>query len=107
MTPAKNGVSWYAVGDDAVSLQVVVRPNCSRRHLVRIDSRGLVVSLHSPPEKGRANAELIELVAESLGLPRAAVALVRGATGRRKTVRVATDAPEAVIARLTALIGPS
>lgn len=44
--------------------------------------------VRAPPEDGRANAELAELVADFFGVPRQAVALTSGATSRRKTLAV-------------------
>ena len=46
------------------------------------------IRLAAPPVDGAANAELIRFVAERLGVPRKAVTIVRGATGRRKTIAV-------------------
>ena len=46
------------------------------------------IRLAAPPVDGAANAELIRFLAERLGVTRRAIAIVRGATGRRKTVRV-------------------
>ncbi len=46
------------------------------------------VRVAAPPEGGRANAELIKLVANFLGVPRASVNIVSGATGRRKLLEV-------------------
>lgn len=95
---------WFVVTDGAVTVQIAARPGSSRRGFVRIDPRGLVVALHSPPEKGRANAELIELLAEGLHLPRSTIAVIRGASGRRKTVRIKSAAPDAVIKALASVV---
>ena len=46
------------------------------------------IRLAAPPVDAAANAELIRFVAERLGVPRKAVTIVRGATGRRKTIAV-------------------
>ena len=42
----------------------------------------------APPDKGEANRAVIELVAAALGLPKSAVELVRGETGREKLRRI-------------------
>ena len=71
---------------------------------MRVEPRGLVVALHAPPDKGRANDELIELLARSLRVPRSAISLLRGDTSRAKTIRIATSRPQEVAAALEALI---
>jgi uncharacterized protein len=92
---------------DAVVIRVVARPGSARGGFFRVDSRGMVVALHAPPEKGRANEELVTLLSGHLGVPRSAISLRRGASSRTKTVRVACHDPQAVAAALTALIPKS
>ena len=58
----------------------------------------LKVQLAAPPERGRANAELVSLLAGLLGVPKASVSVARGESARRKVVLVA--APQADPARL-------
>jgi hypothetical protein len=48
----------------------------------------LKIRVASPPVEGKANAALIEFLAEAFGVPKRAVSLVRGETGRRKIVRI-------------------
>lgn len=50
-----------------------------------------VAKLKSPPVDGKANAELIALVAEHFKCSKAAVSIKAGAAGRMKLVRI--DAP--------------
>ncbi len=42
----------------------------------------------APPVDGKANEAVVRAFADALGLPRGAVEIVRGETGRRKTVRL-------------------
>jgi len=56
--------------------------------------------LAAAPEKGRANAELVALLAERLDLPRSAVEITRGHTSRDKEVRIHGLSPAAVEERL-------
>lgn len=48
----------------------------------------LEAKVRAPPEDGKANAELCALVADSLAVPAARVAVTSGATSRRKTLTV-------------------
>ena len=78
--------------DGAVWLLAVrVQPGASRTGAVGPTGPAgeeLKVRLASPPVDGRANDELVRWVAKTLGVPRSAVELVRGATSRSKVVRV-------------------
>jgi hypothetical protein len=47
-----------------------------------------VAKLKSPPVDGRANAELVALVADQFGCRKAAVSIKAGASGRVKLVRI-------------------
>ena len=46
------------------------------------------ITVAAPPADGAANAELVRFVAERLGVPRTAVTITSGLTGRRKIVAV-------------------
>jgi uncharacterized protein (TIGR00251 family) len=48
----------------------------------------VLVRLNAPPVDGAANAELIEVLAKALGVPRRDVAIVSGERNRQKRVRV-------------------
>ena len=56
--------------------------------------------VRAPPEDGQANAELLRLVAEALGVAPARVRLTSGATSRRKTVSVEGLAADEAARRL-------
>jgi uncharacterized protein (TIGR00251 family) len=46
------------------------------------------VKVNAPPEKGKANQALQELLAKTLKLPKKSVEIVRGETARVKVVRI-------------------
>ena len=75
-------------------LAVSVVPNAKRSGADGLHDGALRVRLASPPVDGKANAALIAWVAESLGLPRRAVSLVRGQTSRRKWLALEGPTPE-------------
>jgi uncharacterized protein len=54
------------------------------------------------PDKGKANAAVITLIAKALGVPKSAVTLISGETARLKTLSIAGDA-EALAAAVDAL----
>jgi len=59
----------------------------------------LRVHVAAPAVGGAANQSLLRLLADELGLPRRAVRIVAGATGRRKLVVVEGIDAESVVAR--------
>ncbi len=72
-----------------LSLTVKVAPKSGRSEIAGALSDGtLKVRLRASPERGRANAELIELLAREFGVRREQVALVSGGTSPKKHVRI-------------------
>lgn len=77
-------------------IAVVVSPGARRTELVGRQGDAWKVRVAAPPERGRANEELVRFLAGVLGVPRADVAVAAGGSGRRKLVEVAgLDAAEA------------
>lgn len=58
----------------------------------------------APPEDGRANAAVVRFLAESLGVARSSLEVVRGGGSRDKVVLVADVAPETVEARIQRIL---
>src|SRR5690349_14800513 len=75
--------------EEAGRLLVTVRatPRASRNELTFADGV-LHVRLTAPPVEGAANAALITLLAECLGLPRRAIHILRGTAARHTTVAI-------------------
>ena len=74
--------------DGAVTVDIVVQPRASREGVGPIVGDRLRVSVNAPPVDGKANEAVVRALAEALAVPRAAIEIVRGETGRRKTVRI-------------------
>jgi uncharacterized protein (TIGR00251 family) len=69
-------------------LQVKVTPRARVSSLTQAPDGAWVAKLKSPPVDGKANAELIALVAEQFNTRKAAVTIKAGASGRIKLVKV-------------------
>jgi len=91
-----------------VTLMVRLSPKASRDEIGKVAVIGgeavLTVKVRALPEKGKANAALIALVAGWLKVPKSGVALKRGASGRIKALHIAGE-PETLARRLEALLG--
>lgn len=71
-----------------MTLTIKVKPNARTSSLTQADDGTWLATLKSPPVDGKANAELIALVAERFGCRKAAVTIKAGAGGRTKLVLV-------------------
>jgi len=69
------------------TIAVKVKPNARASALEEADGVWLA-QLKSPPVDGKANAELIALVAERFGCRKNQVTIKAGAGGRMKLVRI-------------------
>jgi uncharacterized protein len=72
-----------------VLLQVRVKPRSRTSELVRAPDGSWVARLKAPPVDGKANEELVALVAAQFKCPKSAVSIKSGAGGRLKLVKVA------------------
>jgi len=69
-------------------LEVKVKPN-ARASTLRLDDNGVwFAELRAAPTDGKANAELIELVAQHFGCQKSSVSIKRGASGRLKLLKI-------------------
>ena len=67
MTPE---LPWLRIGDGYVTVEINARPASRKRGVLKTQPSGPVIGLIAAPEKGRANRELIEFMAEVAGVPR-------------------------------------
>jgi uncharacterized protein (TIGR00251 family) len=72
----------------AVILKVKVKPRARASELSQAADGTWLAKLKSPPVDGKANEELVCLVAEKFQCGKAAVTIKAGASGRIKLVRV-------------------
>lgn len=71
-----------------IRLSVQVVPHARRTEVVGLHGDALKVRLQAQPIGGKANAALIHVVANALGLPTTAVRLTHGHTAKRKVLEV-------------------
>lgn len=75
----------------AITLQVRVKPRARASSLEQTPGGTWIARLKAPPLDGKANEELIGLVAERFHCRKGAVQIRSGASGRIKLVRVETS----------------
>ena len=81
-------------------LKVKAVPGASHSEIVGRLGEALKIRVAAPPEGGKANREILELLAERLGLPAASVTLVSGAASPAKVIEFRGLTAEQAWARL-------
>lgn len=69
-------------------LTISVKPNARESRLEQLEDGSWRAHLKSPPVDGKANTELIALVAKHFKVSKSAVEITGGATSRHKRVRI-------------------
>ncbi len=77
--------------DTVKLIQVKVKPNARASVLEETSPGEWLARLKSPPVDGKANEELIALVAKHFACRKSAVTIKSGASGRMKRVRIEID----------------
>ena len=69
-------------------IQVKVKPNARVSTLEEVGNGPWLAQLKSPPVDGKANKELVALIARHFACPKSAVSIKSGASGRIKLLRI-------------------
>jgi uncharacterized protein len=87
-----------------VTLAVRAQPGAKKTAILGVYGDGptaqLKIAVHAPPLEGRANAALVEFLAELFSLPKSAIEIVAGESSRSKVFLLRGI----IIARASALI---
>ncbi len=86
--------------EDGIRLEIKVQPRSSRNQIVGFQEGQLRVRLTAPPVDGEANQGLIAFMAETLGVSKRDVVILRGETSRVKLIgvhRISRDEAEKIL----------
>ncbi len=104
MPPLRRTVPPLRCHDDGCSLRLRVVPGSSRSKIAGRHGDALKVAVTAPPERGKANQDVVAVLAEALGLARRDLTITAGLASRDKTVFVRcteTDLRERLAAALS------
>lgn len=87
---------------EGVVLRLHVQPKAKHPHVGGLHDGRLRVSVSEPPDRGRANAAVITLIAATLKIPRTEIRLLRGETSRQKDLLLCGQS----LAEVAAALGP-
>lgn len=82
------GAPWARRVSDGWSLTLRVQPGAASSEVVGPHGDALRVRVAGPAVDGKANDELVRFLAAHFGVPRRAVEITRGHTGRTKVVHL-------------------
>jgi len=72
----------------ALFIEIKVIPSSGRAYCA-LDKQGSIKCyLKNPPEKGKANKELVAMLAKKLHVPQQDIVIVAGATSRKKRIKI-------------------
>lgn len=72
-------------------LQVKVKPNSKKQNIEESADGSFTVHLKSPPVDGKANKELIEVLAEKFDVPKSQIRIKSGLSSKTKLIEIDTD----------------
>ena len=81
-------MGWGANRAAPMDIPIRVQPRASRNAVDVSDDGTIRVRVTSPPDRGRANDAVVELIAQRLGVPKSAVTISRGHRSRDKLIGV-------------------
>jgi uncharacterized protein (TIGR00251 family) len=91
---------WLSGSAGRWRLRLHVQPGASRTAVQGEHDGCLKLAVAAPPVDGKANDAILTWFARRLGVPRSALRIAAGASGRRKTLLVEADLPSAVFESL-------
>jgi len=78
----------YRRTGEGVVINVKVQPRSSKKCVAGVQGDALKVKLTAPPVGGAANEQLVEVLAEALGVRKSDIRIVRGGSSKSKVVEV-------------------
>ncbi len=71
-----------------VKIVIRVKPRSSKRSVEKIDDSNYIVSVMSSPMEGKANKEVIEVLANYFKIAKSKISIIKGETAKIKMVEI-------------------
>ncbi|MDX2216206.1 MAG: DUF167 domain-containing protein [Oculatellaceae cyanobacterium bins.114] len=69
-------------------IQIKVKPNAKKQAVQMAEDGSWVIHLKSPPVDGKANAELIQVLAKQFDVPKSKITIKSGLSSKLKRVEI-------------------
>lgn len=74
-----------------MKIQIKVKPNSKHQKIEEGNDGSLTVRLKSPPVDGKANHELIEILAKKFGVAKSQIVIKSGLSSRNKLIEIGEE----------------
>jgi uncharacterized protein len=87
---------YFRLTPDGAQIFVRASPGAAKDEIAGLwegadEEHRLAVKVAAPPDKGKANAAIIKLLAKALGVPKSDLSVSTGETARLKTITIIGD----------------
>jgi uncharacterized protein len=86
--PGQGAIPWLVLHGADLVLRVRVQPRASHEGVEGVHGGRLRVRVSAPPVEGAANARVLLVLAELMGIPRSQLTVTRGAKSRDKDLLI-------------------
>jgi len=76
------------ISGNKATIEIHLQPGAKRNEIVGFREGVLYAKVTALPQKGQANRALVELMAQTLGIPKSSVDIIRGQSSRSKVIAV-------------------
>ena len=88
-----------------IRLKVRVIPNARKNEIAACTGDEIRLKIKAPAVEGKANAALIEFLAELTGVPRSKIEIKAGEKARLKVIELEASSPDEIRTRLKSHLG--
>jgi uncharacterized protein YggU (UPF0235/DUF167 family) len=81
-------LDWCCQVANGIRMAVLIMPNAKKSEISGLFDDSLKIRLQAQPIEGKANDALIRYIAGLLDIPKSAIAIAHGATGKRKILEI-------------------
>ena len=74
--------------ESSITIEVQVQPKSSRDEITAYQSGRIKIRVTAPPEDGKANERVREIIAEEFGVSKSMVQIVKGQKSRLKIIKI-------------------
>jgi len=67
-----------------MKIRVRAKPNSRTESVKKIDNNYYEVKVNVPPEKGKANLKIIEMLSKHFNIPKSKISITKGKTSKEK-----------------------